>query len=259
MCFWIRTHDQSQYTVEIEKKQDNLLLTFYSNGFKVLLCILCGLIVVFMCYGRCRFREELETNLAPILFTDTELSKLTDTFKYSSKTKGDTRCSICLEDYENGVEMRKLPCNHDFHRSCIDTWLTNWQRKCPLCQQDIDGAEDYFCRSVDQDSATQHPGEGLSETSDEVMGGGVMDRGPSDPSTDEESIPIYEEMSYGPNQRNDWGRVAHLLNISSDEELELDPIDGIPLSFASFPQNVHDSQADTKRSYPHTSDFLVFE
>jgi hypothetical protein len=29
--------------------------------------------------------------------------------------------------------IRKLPCNHAFHKICVDPWLTNHQNKCPLC------------------------------------------------------------------------------------------------------------------------------
>ncbi|KAJ7943972.1 RING finger protein [Quillaja saponaria] len=47
------------------------------------------------------------------------------------------QCYICLVEYEDGDSMRVLPCNHEFHRTCIDKWLKEIHRVCPLCRGDI--------------------------------------------------------------------------------------------------------------------------
>ncbi|KAE8726853.1 Profilin family protein [Hibiscus syriacus] len=47
------------------------------------------------------------------------------------------QCYICLVEYEEGDSMRILPCNHEFHRTCIDKWLKEIHRLCPLCRGDI--------------------------------------------------------------------------------------------------------------------------
>ncbi|XP_027917794.1 uncharacterized protein LOC114176820 isoform X1 [Vigna unguiculata] len=47
------------------------------------------------------------------------------------------QCYICLVEYEDGDNMRVLPCHHEFHRTCIDKWLKQIQRVCPLCRGDI--------------------------------------------------------------------------------------------------------------------------
>ena len=41
-------------------------------------------------------------------------------------------CSICTEEFSNGVELRKLPCGHIYHPACIDPWLRDRARTCPL-------------------------------------------------------------------------------------------------------------------------------
>lgn len=47
------------------------------------------------------------------------------------------QCYICLLEYEEGDEMRILPCHHEFHKKCIDKWLKEIHRVCPLCRGDI--------------------------------------------------------------------------------------------------------------------------
>lgn len=47
-----------------------------------------------------------------------------------------TKCMICLEDFEDGMELRLLPCFHRFMVECIDPWLAQ-QAKCPVCKRSI--------------------------------------------------------------------------------------------------------------------------
>ncbi|CAO2819954.1 unnamed protein product [Amaranthus hypochondriacus] len=48
----------------------------------------------------------------------------------------DAECCICLSIYQDGVELRELPCGHHFHCSCVDKWL-HINSTCPLCKFDI--------------------------------------------------------------------------------------------------------------------------
>ncbi|DAZ98754.1 TPA: hypothetical protein N0F65_003810 [Lagenidium giganteum] len=48
----------------------------------------------------------------------------------------DASCEICLDDYEEGEELRLLPCRHHFHQSCVDEWLGKVP-SCPKCQGTI--------------------------------------------------------------------------------------------------------------------------
>ncbi|KAJ9536834.1 hypothetical protein OSB04_029567, partial [Centaurea solstitialis] len=52
-------------------------------------------------------------------------------------TEEDAQCYICLVEYEDGDEVRVLPCHHEFHRLCIDKWLKEIHRICPLCRGDV--------------------------------------------------------------------------------------------------------------------------
>ncbi|KAF9117177.1 hypothetical protein BGX27_000026 [Mortierella sp. AM989] len=48
----------------------------------------------------------------------------------------DEECAICLFDFEDGDELRHLYCDHFFHRSCVDRWLTK-NAFCPKCKRGI--------------------------------------------------------------------------------------------------------------------------
>ncbi|XP_058078941.1 E3 ubiquitin-protein ligase At1g12760-like isoform X1 [Magnolia sinica] len=48
----------------------------------------------------------------------------------------DSECCICLSQYEEGAELRSLPCNHHFHSDCIVKWL-RINATCPLCKYNI--------------------------------------------------------------------------------------------------------------------------
>ena len=59
-------------------------------------------------------------------------------------------CAVCLAPFEVGETLRTLPCRHEFHKACVDAWLTmtptedqlrsgqhQSQPSCPLCKQAV--------------------------------------------------------------------------------------------------------------------------
>ncbi|XP_062219891.1 E3 ubiquitin-protein ligase At1g63170-like isoform X1 [Phragmites australis] len=48
----------------------------------------------------------------------------------------DAECCICLSSYDDGAELRELPCGHHFHCACIDKWL-HINATCPLCKYNV--------------------------------------------------------------------------------------------------------------------------
>uniref|UniRef100_A0A453P9I1 RING-type E3 ubiquitin transferase n=1 Tax=Aegilops tauschii subsp. strangulata TaxID=200361 RepID=A0A453P9I1_AEGTS len=48
----------------------------------------------------------------------------------------DAECCICLSVYDDGAELRELPCGHHFHCACIDKWL-HINATCPLCKLNV--------------------------------------------------------------------------------------------------------------------------
>merc|ERR1719203_2422106 len=55
-------------------------------------------------------------------------------------------CSICLEEFKDGDQIRRLPCFHIFHKHEIDRWLKTGNDKCPICRVPIDGVQECECR-----------------------------------------------------------------------------------------------------------------
>ncbi|ESP01849.1 hypothetical protein LOTGIDRAFT_138976, partial [Lottia gigantea] len=52
------------------------------------------------------------------------------------------KCTICLSEFEDGEDVRRLPCMHLFHIECVDQWLCT-NKKCPICRVDIEaGSKD---------------------------------------------------------------------------------------------------------------------
>jgi hypothetical protein len=49
---------------------------------------------------------------------------------------GRETCPICIVDFEEGDDIRVLPCDgkHCFHQQCVDPWLLRLSSSCPICR-----------------------------------------------------------------------------------------------------------------------------
>ncbi|GMI94751.1 hypothetical protein HRI_003144400 [Hibiscus trionum] len=47
------------------------------------------------------------------------------------------QCYICLAEYDDGDKIRALPCQHEFHMTCVDKWLKEIHGVCPLCRGNV--------------------------------------------------------------------------------------------------------------------------
>lgn len=53
------------------------------------------------------------------------------------------QCTVCLDDVCEGQAARSLPCGHEFHRNCVDSWLLMARKNaCPLCTRTVVAGRD---------------------------------------------------------------------------------------------------------------------
>lgn len=87
---------------------------------------------------------QLADRLGPAVdkrLTQTSIERL-PTFLFCKDQHGgseeESSCPICMEDYVEGAELRRLPCFHGYHKNCIDVWLKKSQDPmCPICRVEV--------------------------------------------------------------------------------------------------------------------------
>ena len=62
-------------------------------------------------------------------------------FQQQSDSVSVGECIICLEEFETGSELIRMPCSHVYHGHCILKWL-HTNNSCPLCQYPM--PSDYY-------------------------------------------------------------------------------------------------------------------
>ncbi|KAF8658285.1 hypothetical protein AX16_002059 [Volvariella volvacea WC 439] len=76
------------------------------------------------------------------------------------ESMGRETCPICIVDFEEGDDLRQLPCEgkHRFHQQCVDPWLLELSSSCPLCRQDFLALENMLSGSTENhDGNADHP------------------------------------------------------------------------------------------------------
>lgn len=83
---------------------------------------------------RFRNRHKFETPGADSKLIDRTTSIVS--FQHSDHEIQSQSCTICLEEFQLGLPVRRLPCRHMYHVACVDEWLSQC-RICPVCKHDI--------------------------------------------------------------------------------------------------------------------------
>nr|XP_044250657.1 E3 ubiquitin-protein ligase RNF13 [Drosophila takahashii] len=102
--------------------------------FSILIGLCFIIMVIYMIYKCIREQRRLRRHRLPKSMLK-KLPVLRYT-KNNANNKYDT-CVICLEDFIEDDKLRVLPCSHPYHTHCIDPWLTENRRVCPICKRKV--------------------------------------------------------------------------------------------------------------------------
>ena len=69
-------------------------------------------------------------------FTKQEIQKIPTVRFYKKVYKNQDKCTVCQFEFNEGETLRKLTCDHLYHKNCVDEWLTQ-EKKCPVCKKDV--------------------------------------------------------------------------------------------------------------------------
>jgi E3 ubiquitin-protein ligase RNF13 len=87
----------------------------------------------------CRFiaqrrQAKRQTRVIPeVVFS----SELVGEKQPNSKHLTNISCPICLENFEERTKIKLLPCDHGFHKDCIEPWIAANNDSCPICRQTV--------------------------------------------------------------------------------------------------------------------------
>lgn len=83
-----------------------------------------------------RHLQQLEDDIGAQTPLGADRTRRLPSHTYKAGSDSET-CAICVDEFTDGERVKKLPCDHIFHPTCIDEWLINHSSLCPLCKVNL--------------------------------------------------------------------------------------------------------------------------
>ncbi len=103
------------------------------------LLIRCGVIAIALsmiayCFISAFKVSRIQRSVEPLYIVGTIPRTITrNDYSVLEDIPNEQECSICMESLEK--EIVQLPCEHIYHKECIDQWFSN-SKRCPLCNNE---------------------------------------------------------------------------------------------------------------------------
>ncbi|KAI8507541.1 hypothetical protein Bbelb_149210 [Branchiostoma belcheri] len=154
---WTAVDSWDNYTLALDWQDRDwwdTVQTYFTQAWNMVLIFVTTLSVLLMLQVRWRTQddsyttEQVETALQR-LASDALSRMRVKRYKHFHRRRHDGEkekdaCAVCLDHFYPGQAVRVLPCFHEFHRKCVDSWLIK-KRTCPLCTFNILDKQEGSC------------------------------------------------------------------------------------------------------------------
>lgn len=106
-----------------------------------------------------QFINQVEDNNGPAPASESRINAIPTVTVTAEQARDNLQCAICMDDFKENEQAKRLPCSHHFHEKCISQWL-RLHGTCPTCRVTLDGDNtsnrEYFTFSSGGNSSTNN-------------------------------------------------------------------------------------------------------
>lgn len=106
-----------------------------------------------------QFLNQMGENSGPAPAPENRINSIPTVKVTADQARDNLQCAICMDDFKENDDAKRLPCSHHFHEECIKRWL-RLHGTCPTCRVPLDGEnttnQDFFNRNTTQQSSNDN-------------------------------------------------------------------------------------------------------
>jgi len=128
--WWFNADTCADTNSHVYKMAQALLITGYFT-----FCLPVLIMLLMCCCLPCIRHHEQSTAASVLRALESQLPVRL----FGAENPEEEQCVICFEVYGATDEVYTLPCQHEIHKACADTWFSH-HTTCPLCRLDVSQA-----------------------------------------------------------------------------------------------------------------------